>query len=241
MSERPTPDEARTEEQPPLAGAASGDTADYELGLPPAEALDEDDDWPVRGPARGIRLGLPVAGLVAVLLVAAGFWGGAVVEKNHGTSGGGGSNSGLAALASRFRAGRGGTTGASGASGATGASGASGFPGFGGSGSATAGTISVVDGNTLYVLTAAGSLVQVDLSSSTTITRNATAQADGLRPGDTVVIQGSTGSNGKVAATSVTAVAPGVSSGFGGRGFAGSGAAGAGTTTTTTTTTTTAG
>ena len=43
---------------------------------------------------------------------------------------------------------------------------------------AATGTISVVDGNTLYVLTTTGSLVKVTLGPSTTITRNAKSTAD---------------------------------------------------------------
>jgi thiamine monophosphate kinase len=71
----------------------------------------------------------------------------------------------------------------------------------------------VVDGKTLYILTSAGSLVKVTLGASTTITRNATTQADGLRPGDTVVVQGATGKSGDVTATSISATAPGASAG----------------------------
>ncbi len=96
------------------------------------------------------------------------------------------------------------------------ATGGGGFGGFGGGGfassAAATGTISVVDGNTLYVLTATGSLVKVTLTPSTTITRNADATAVDLRPGDTVVVQGTTSPNGNVSATSVAATAPGVSS-----------------------------
>ena len=52
------------------------------------------------------------------------------------------------------------------------------------------------------------------LTKSTTITRNADATAIDLRPGDTVTVQGATGSGGAVTATSVSATAPGVTSGF---------------------------
>lgn len=183
-------------------------------GLPPD---DGDDEWPVGGPAKGIRLAVPTAVLVAVVLVAAGFWGGATLQKRNGGSSSGGSSL-ASAFAARLRA-------ASGATGATGASGASGFAGFGGGSTAAAvGTLSVVDGNTLYVLSATGSLVKVTLGPSTTITRNAKAPAIGLRPGDTVIVQGATGANGSVTASSVSATAPGVSAtgGFGGSGgFAG--------------------
>ena len=97
---------------------------------------------------------------------------------------------------------------------------------FGGSSAAAVGTISVVDGKTLYVLSSTGSLVKVTLGPSTTITRNAKAPASGLRPGDTVIVQGSTAGNGNVTASSVSATAPGVSAGgggFGGGRFGGAG------------------
>jgi hypothetical protein len=190
-------------------------------GLPPD---DGDDEWAVRGPARGIRLAVPMAALVAVLLVAAGFWGGATLQKRSG-----GSSSGNSSLASAFAARLRAAGGATGATGATGAVGAAGFAGFGGSSAAAVGTVSVVDGNTLYVLSATGSLVKVTLGPSTTITRNAKAPAVGLRPGDTVIVQGATGGNGDVTASSVSATAPGVSAGggFGGGRFAGSGGTGA--------------
>lgn len=166
-----------------------------------------DDDWPVRGPAKGIRLGVPLAALVVALLLAAGFWGGAIAEKNHRGS----TSSAAAAFAGRFRAGAatGGTAAATG-----------GFRGggFGGAGatSAASGTISVVDGNTLYVLTSTGSLVKVSLGATTAVTRSAKTAAAGLRPGDTVVVQGTAAANGNVTATSVTATAPGATSSAGG-------------------------
>ena len=162
----------------------------------------------MRGPAKGIRLAVPMALLLAVVLVAAGFWGGATLQKR--SSGSGSGNSSLAsAFAARLRA----AGGATGATGATGASGAAGFGGFGGSSAAAIGTVSVVDGTTLYVLSATGSLVKVTLGPSTTITRNAKTPAVGLRPGDTVIVQGATGGNGDVIASSVSATAPGVSAG----------------------------
>ncbi len=205
------PDDPTTEITAPPEEPRPG--ADQSLGL-------EDDDWPTRGPARGIRLAIPAAALIAILLVGAGFWGGATLQKDHGSSGGTGGGNGVAALASRLRA-LAGATGASGATGARGTTGAAGlFGGLGGAASGTTGTISVVDGDVLYLLTSDGALVKVTLDpSTTTITRNATGKAVDLRPGDTVVVQGATSANGNVSATSIAASAPGVSSGRGGGGF----------------------
>ena len=78
------------------------------------------------------------------------------------------------------------------------------------------------------MLTSSGSLVKVTLDGSTAVTRNAKASQAGLRPGDTVVVQGATANNGSVTATSVAATAAGVTTAGGsfGRGFGG-GASGA--------------
>jgi hypothetical protein len=200
-----------TEEYPTLAGELAA--PDVSLDEPAA-----DDEWPVSGPKKGIRLAVPAAALVGFVLLACGFWGGAELQKHRGGSSSGGAAN-FASIAARFR-GSGTSTTATTATGAGGLAGA----GFGGASNATTGTLSVVDGNTLYVLTSAGALVKVTLEPSTTITRNAKTKNDGLRPGDTVVVSGSTGKNGAVAASSVAATAPGVTAtsgfgGFGGGGF----------------------
>jgi hypothetical protein len=225
-------DERQTEEHPSVA-----ETLTTQLDGPQwpddDDAGSQDQEW-VSQTTSGIRLGLPLACLCAILLVAGGFWAGAELEKSHAGSG----TSSLASLAARFGSGLG--SGATGASGARGFGGLGGFAGLGGSG-ATTGTISTLDGNTLYVDdTSTGSIVKVTLTKQTTITRNADAAAIDLRPGDTVTVQGATGSSGTVTATSVSATAPGVSSGFAGfpgGGVGGSASTGTGSTTTKTTTT----
>jgi hypothetical protein len=225
-------DERQTEEYP---GVAETHTTQLDGPQWPDDddAGSKDEEW-VSQTTSGIRLGLPLACLCAILFVAGGFWAGAELEKSHAGSGTGS----LESLATRFRSGLG--SGATGASGAGGSGGLGGFAGLGGSG-ATTGTISTVDGNKLYVDdTSTGSIVKVTLTKQTTITRNADAAADDLRPGDTVTVQGATGSSGAVTATSVSATAPGVSSGFAGfpgGGFGGSPSTGTGSTTTKTTTT----
>jgi Domain of unknown function (DUF5666) len=222
--EQPGPDaEYPTMVYPPVDPGAT----DTETGTLLSDVDDDpeaDAEWVVQT-TRGVRLALPIAGLLAVLLVAAGFWGGVAIEKNHGGSSRGAS---LASLAARFRSGR---TGAGGTS----TTGGGGFGGLGGfsSNAAATGTVSVVDGKTLYVLTSSGSLVKVSLTTSTTITRNADSSAADLRPGDTVVVNGTTSANGNVSATSVTATASGVSASTGGGG--GGGFGGGGDTSTTTT------
>jgi len=220
-------DDGRAEEQP---------TVTQPLATPPDEpgwlagddGGDSDEEW-VSQTTHGIRLGMPAAALLALVLVAGGFWGGSALQKNQGSS----STGALVGVAARFRSAAG--------AGATGAAGAAGsrFAGlFGGSTAAAAGTISVVNGDTLYVDdTSTGSIVKVTLTKSTTITRNADAAAIDLRPGDTVTIQGATGSSGAVTATSVSATAPGVSSSFGGFGGGGGARGATGSTGSNTTTT----
>jgi hypothetical protein len=226
-SGQPPLDDGHTEEYP---------TVTQTLATPPDgpgwlagdEAGDSDEEW-VSQTTHGIRLGVPAAALLAVLLIAGGFWVGAALEKSQN----GGSSSALAGVAARFRS----------AAGATGAAGsaASRFGGLFASTAAATGTISVVDGDALYVNdTATGSVVKVTLTKSTTITRNADATAIDLRPGDTVTVQGATGASGAVTATSVSATAPGVTSGgFGGFGGGGLGATTGGTGATGSNTTTT--
>ncbi len=205
-----------TEEYPTLA---SGATTPDDLLTSPHYEEEGDDEWPIRGPARGLRLSLPAAAIATLLLVAGGFWGGAALEKSHAGSS---SASAASSFAARFRAAAAGGTTTTGTSttGTTGRAGAAGggFGGFGGgfggaSSAAATGTVSVVDGKTLYILTGAGALVKVTLGTSTTITRSAAAKAVDLRPGDTVVVQGTTAKNGDVTATSVSATAPGSTAG----------------------------
>jgi hypothetical protein len=211
------PDATATEEWPTLSGDPEAATAAVD-GL---TFDDPDDEWAAAGPARGIRLRFPVLVLVAVILLAAGFWGGAFLEKGKGSSGSTGAPAGFAGRLAAGGARTGGATGATGFG-----AGAGGAAGFGGTTTpGTTGTISVVDGNTLYVLTSSGSLVKVKLDSSTTVTRNANAVEDELRPGDTVVVQGAAAKNGTVTATSLAATAAGVTTAGGGRGFGGGAAA----------------
>jgi hypothetical protein len=173
----------------------------------PAVNLEQD-----AGRKRGLRLTLPTALALAVVFVAAGFWGGAVLEKSGGPS-----SAGTASAVARFRAGQARAGAAS--------------PGAGAS-VATTGTLSVVDGKSLYLLTSAGTLLKVSVGSSATVTRNGKTGAAALRPGDTVIIQGSTEKNGDLDASSVAATGEGVGSGVGGAGFGGGPAAAAASPTT---------
>jgi hypothetical protein len=175
----------------------------------PFDTTSESEEWPNHGPARGIRLSWPIAALLVLLIAGGGIWGGAALQRNQKT----GTGSLASAFASRIASAR---TGGS----RLGGGGTGGTGGFGGlsSSAAATGTVTEVTGSTLYVTNASGSLVEVKLSPSTTVTRNAKSVLSALQPGDTVVVQGTKQKNGMVTAASVTATAQGVSSGFGGFG-----------------------
>jgi len=132
------------------------------------------------------RATLPVAGLAALALAAAGFSGGVEVQKGQGD--GGGTSAAVSARAG------GGAPGGTAATSAT---------------SATTGTVKSTDGGTLTITTADGKAVKVTPSADATVTRNAKSDAGEVHPGDAVVIQGRTASDGSVTATSVTATAAG--------------------------------
>jgi hypothetical protein len=171
---------------------------------------DDDEEWPVRGPRKGIRMPVPTVLLLAVLIAAGGLWGGAALQRSHGSTA-------TSSAASPFAALRSG-----------GAGGLSGLGGTGALGGATTGTVTSVSGSTLYVTNSSGNLVKVIVGPSATVSRNAKSSLGALQVGDTVVVQGSKASNGSVSATSVSATGAGVSSGFPGFGSGASGGAGSG-------------
>jgi len=174
------------------------------------------DELPVR-PRRRL-LTAPTVGLLLVLFAACGFVGGVLVQKGQGST--------PATVLGSTAASRFGATGAAGA-------GRGGFASrlgslFGGSGGGpTAGTVTNIRGDKLYVTTAAGTMVEVVVPSSSKVTRSQSVGRKAIHPGDTVVVEGITSSDGTVTASTVTdsgaSSAGGLGSLFGG-GSAGSGA-----------------
>jgi hypothetical protein len=156
-------------------------------------------------PRRRRRLSPLTAALVLVLVAACGVYAGVRLQKDRGGSS---SSSTLSALASRFAAGgtgsRTGRTGFAGTFGGTGTGGTGGAGASGGAGGATFGTVKLVDGDNIYVTTSDGSIVKVKTSGTTTITKTAPAKVSQIEPGETVVVRGSAGTDGTVAASSVT-------------------------------------
>lgn len=162
---------------------------------------DPDDEWSTGPTRRGLRLQPATAVLLGLIVLAGGFWGGAIAEKHHGSSSS--TSSAFSALASRLGASR----AALGGTGGTGA----GAGGTGGARAATAGIVTGVQGNVLYVTDATGGLIKVVVPPSASITRTAKSSLAGLQTGDTVVVQGTTAAGGTVTATSVRGTGQGVS------------------------------
>lgn len=131
--------------------------------------------------------------LVGVGLLVGGIAGGAQMQKHWGSSSG-----------STASAPSGSTQGFP-----SGAGMPSGMGGFGQNRSAapggTAGTISKVDGNTVYVKTAAGETVTIRASDATTVSKTTTATVADLTAGLTVTVTGVADSEGVVTATAITA------------------------------------
>jgi hypothetical protein len=162
------------------------------------------------------------AALAAVIACAAGFYAGVRIEKGQLSSSSTSSGFSLAGLtAARGAAGSGAAAGGTRSSSGSGAAGSgaagagtrtsSGFPGaalaggaFGGGGSASFGTITSVNGRSLYVNDSSGDTVQVKLSSATKLTKSLGVSRSSLHPGDTVVIRGLKNSKGTLIATSVS-------------------------------------
>jgi Domain of unknown function (DUF5666) len=145
------------------------------------------------------------ASLLALILGVVGFYVGVRVEK--GQLAGSSSNSALSA-GTAGPTGRASTTGAAGTAvsgrGAGGAGLRGLFGGGGAGGSASFGTVSSINGNSLYVTQPTGNTIKVTLSSATKVTKSVAVGKNAVRPGDAVVVQGAKSANGGVSATSVS-------------------------------------
>jgi hypothetical protein len=203
MHDQPTPSHE------PAAAANPTQHAAYEPPEGRDEWFEEPETLP-RRPRRRLLTPLPVA-LLCVLLTACGFIGGVLIEKGQGASGG--SGSGGSALASRFaalRSAAGGSTGSGASSGSaaptgSGSAGATPSAGFGSGagGGATVGQVAFVAGSTLYVTDTAGNTVKVKTSPASTVTKTVSGTVHGIRPGEQVLISGTTAANGTVTAESI--------------------------------------
>jgi hypothetical protein len=177
------------------------------------ERLDEsrpEGDWeelaeeelPPR-PRNRLLAPLPLA-LIAVLIAATGFRGGVLVQmgREGGGPAAGAPPGGLPSFLSE---------GAAGGSGAEGSGGLpTGFPGSS-SGAAVSGTVSSVDGRTIYVKDSGGTTVAVRVEDGSKISRDSNVGVKKIRPGDSVEVQGSKHGS-TVKASSISATESGVDS-----------------------------
>ena len=160
-------------------------TEDIDLTSDPF-ADDLTEQLKARAPRRHANRTTAILG--AVLLIVAGFLGGVQVQKHWGKT--------STQATNPF----GNTTGFPNV-------GASGFPGFNASQSAsrpTTGTVKLVDGGTVYIQTADGRTVTVKTTSGTSVRNSQAGSLKDLSAGATVSIDGSTGSDGTVTATTIT-------------------------------------
>jgi hypothetical protein len=177
----------------------------------------EPEQLPPR-PRRRVLAPVPVA-LLVVLMTACGFVVGARVEKGQASSSsgtGGGPAAALAALRGTGQAG-----GTNPGSRAAPSGGAAGFPlggrAGGGAGTAiTVGEVSYVRGSTLFGTDSQGTTKKVSTSAASRLTRSVSTNVGGIHPGETVVVQGSAGSGGSIAASSVAISAGGSGGAAGG-------------------------
>ncbi len=165
-------------------GNDSGTTPEDVLATPPVA----DDITSALKPARSGRGGPPMMTyvLAAVILLGAGFLAGTILNKgsDSNTSGFPGG-----ALPSGF----------------PGGALPSGVPGAGaGGGGVTFGTVTKVDGDTVYVKQADGTTITVKTNGSTTVQVSTTGTVSDLSPGSTVVVQGSSSGDNAVTAQTIT-------------------------------------
>ncbi len=198
-----TPERAPATDREPAAAGSSPDLEPIEPGDPEAW------DPPAAPAARGRRWVRVTLGLAGAVLLVAGFLAGIEVEKHTGSP---------AAVAATASGGA--------AAGRTGAV-AGGFAGAPGGGGLVAGTVKVIDGSTLYVTEPSGNTVAVTTTGAR-ISITSTGALSAVRPGQTVVVRGTTAKNGSVAASSVQVGATSTFGGGGGGFFGGGGGGGAG-------------
>jgi hypothetical protein len=151
-----------------------------------------DDDLAVQLARRASRPPTPLTlGLGGVVLVVAGFIGGVMVEKGHPTNSSGGNTPAISGTGFPGRGGFGGGGGGGGTGGQAAAN-------------TITGTVKLVDGTTVYITLADGTIVTVKTTSTTTVQSQQTLNLSDLAVGATVSVRGSTASDGTVTATQVT-------------------------------------
>jgi hypothetical protein len=192
------------DDQPPIWAGRADDRADdgsplppVALDAPPTSVADHDLDAELASPPPSRRALLLtkvlVVGLVAAGAFAAGGW---FAHRNAAsTPAGFALPAGIGA--SGFPGFPGGAGGASGGASGSAGTAASSTP-------AVSGKVTVVDGRKVYVTTSSGSVVVVVTGPRTAVTTATPSSVSKLKAGDAVTVQGTTSSDGTLAATSIT-------------------------------------
>ncbi|MEV5571702.1 hypothetical protein AB0L06_16750 [Spirillospora sp. NPDC052269] len=204
----PVPGGGAIPSQAPGGGATPPPQAEMLESSPFKDDLDK--ELADRGPGWRSPSG-PTLYLVAAVLVVAGFVGGIFTNKAM-SDGKSGSSDNRAAGGRGFGGGYGGFR--NGGGGGFGGGGGGNFPGGGanGRGGMTAGTVTKVVGDTLYLQTNDGKTVTVKTTGATRIQITKTGTVKDLKTGTTLIVRGTPGSDGSMTATSVNE-----GGGFGGR------------------------
>ena len=153
-----------------------------------------EEELPPR-PRNRLLAPLPLA-LIAILIAATGFLGGVLVQKGSEGSTTAGPSGGLPSFLSEG-------AGSEGSGGLP-----AGFPGSD-SGAAVSGTVSSVDGRTIYVKDSGGATVAVRVEDGSKVSRDSSVGVKKVRPGDSVVVQGAKHGS-TVKASSIAATESGV-------------------------------
>ena len=194
---------------------ANGETPPDETDVLFRDDVDEPDEMPTRASRRVVTAWTVV--FAALVIAGAGFVAGIQMQK-HNEPAATGLPAGLAAFANARngalnggagafagavgnRGANAGATGATGANGPTGgAAGATPAPASNG----TTGQIKLVDGSNIYITTSDGSTVKVTTTPTSKVTKSVAGAVGDLKAGDTITVQGAAGTDGTIAASSIS-------------------------------------
>ncbi len=152
---------------------------------------DAGDVWPTAGPAKGLRVRIPVAIACLAVVGLAGAAGGAALKKPSSST--------------AVQAGAVGGNRAAGANGAAGPNGAAAR--LGGPGGGVVGTVTKVDGNTITVAQRDGTTATVVMSSDTAVSKTVSGSVSDLTAGASIAVRGTT-ADGRTIAQSITVNPP---------------------------------
>ena len=150
------------------------------------------------------RTPLLTLALVVAVAAAAAFVGGAEAQKHFGSSPSSSSSSASGKGAAALRAAIAARFGGAGAGSALAARGGGGAFGRFAGGGVTAGTVTLIRGNRLYVTEASGNTVIVEVGAGANVTKSESGSIRSIRPGDSVTVLGTQQKNGRYTARTVS-------------------------------------